>query len=96
MEHKLKMGSFSLWLEARQEDLQDSLRIVLGALDLDEKGATTPLSSLVRKAAASKVRSVERYGSLARGRKDAVDAALEAEDSTVLDVAKAMAGYDID
>ena len=94
MKRKLtSMGGFRVWFEARQENLGDSLDLVLGALDLDRKGSTTPLSSLKREVAARKIKSLERYGNLPERRRRSVDSALESEDATVLDVAKAMSGY---
>lgn len=93
MAGKLKTTGFASWLEARQERLGEYLDVVLGALGLDEEGASTPLSSLDRDSMSGKIRALDKYSSLGSRRRSEVDAAMEAEDGTVLDVVKAMAGY---
>lgn len=93
MADKLKTTGFASWLEARQDRLGEYLDLVLGALGLDEEGASTPLSSLDKDSMTGKIRALERYRSLGGRRRKAADAAMESDEGTVLDVVKAMAGY---
>lgn len=93
MAGKLKTTGFAPWLEARQERLGEYMDVVLGALGLDEEGASTPLSSLDRESMSGKIRALERYRSLGDRRRSEVDAAMESDKGTVLDIVKAMAGY---
>jgi hypothetical protein len=89
------MISYSVWLEAREQRLDDYLDIVLNALNLDPKrGASTPLSSLNRRNLIEKIGSLEAFQKLSTRRKDSVKSIVSGEYGTVLDVIKAMVGYE--
>lgn len=89
------MISYSMWLEAREQRLNDYLDIVLNALNLDPKrGASTPLSSLNRRNLIEKIGSLEAFQKLPTRRRESIKSIASGEYGTVLDIIKAMAGYE--
>ncbi len=90
------MNSFSIWLEARQEKLQDYLDIVLNSLNLDvKKGASTPIDSLNFENFLSKLENLEVYKLLSTKKKRNIEEKLKSDNKgTILDIIKMMVGYE--